>query len=127
MKTVITMVLLLAMLVPVPARAQAAQVTPDVWRTFAQNIDTGSELMVRLQDGTRFRAALVGVRDDGVLLQPKTRQPVPVQVVPYAAITSLERRQSGGMGAAKAAAIGIATGAGAFFAMLFIAIAVAAD
>ena len=70
---------------------------------------------------------LIGVRDDGVLLQPKTRLAVPVQVVPYAAIASLERRQGGGMGAAKAAAIGVAAGAGAFFTMLFITLAIVAD
>jgi hypothetical protein len=46
--------------------------------------------------------------------------PVPVQPVPYDAVLSLERRSEGGMSAGKAAAIGVATGAGTFFAILLI-------
>ena len=108
----------------VAANSARAQVPADVWRTFAQNVDIGSEMNVRLQDGTRFRATLVGVRDDAVLLQPKTRVTVPVQAVPYGDIASLERRKAGGgVGAGKAAAIGVASGVGSFFAMLLILVA----
>lgn len=124
MKPVVAGALVLALLMPLSARAQ---VPADVWRTFVQNVDTGSELMVRLQDGTRFRATLVGVRDDGALLQPKTRLAVPVQLVPYAAIASIERRQAGGIGAGRAAAIGVAAGVGTFFLMLFVTLAVVSD
>lgn len=124
MKVLIVAVLVLAASLPA---AVHAQVSPDVWRTFAEKVEPGTELDVRLNDGTRFRAALVAAQDGGLVLQPKTRRPVPVQLVPYTAVVSLERRGGGGIGTAKAAAIGIATGAGAFFAMLFIAIAIAAD
>jgi hypothetical protein len=120
MKTIVSSGLLLSLLVTAPARAQ---VPADVWRTFAQQIDVGSEMNVRLQDGTRFRATLVGVRDDAVLLQPKTRVTVPVQAVPYADIASLERRKAGGAGAAKAAAIGVASGVGSFLAIMLIMVA----
>lgn len=124
MKLVIVAALVLAASMPA---AVHAQVSPDVWRTFAEKVEPGTELTVRLNDGTRFRAALVAARDEGLVLQPKTRRPVPVQVVPYDAVASLERREKGGIGAGKAAAIGIATGAAAFFTMFFIAIAIAAD
>lgn len=118
MKIFITIGLVLSLLGAVPARAQ---VTADVWRTFAQNVGIGNEMNVRLQDGRRFRATLVGVRDDAVLLQPKTRVTVPVQAVPYGEIAALERRKSGGgVGAAKAAAIGVGSGVGAFFAIMLI-------
>ena len=99
------------------------QVPADVWRTFAEKVDVGSEMNVRLEDGTRFRATLVGVRDDALLLQPKTRATVPVQAVPYEAIASLEPRKHGGTGAGKAAAIGVSTGVASFFAMLLILLA----
>jgi hypothetical protein len=104
----------------------SAQTPPDVWRSFAERIEVGTELNVRLSNGQRFRAALVGVRPDGVLLQPKTRVPVPVQAVPYEGIERLERTRHG-IGAGKAVAIGVATGVGAFFATLGVLLAVAGD
>jgi hypothetical protein len=61
-----------------------------------------------------------------VLLQPKTRVPVPVQAVPYDGIDRLERTRHGGS-AAKAAAIGVASGVGAFFVTLGVLLAVAGD
>ena len=108
------------------AQASAAQTPPDVWRSFAERIEVGTELNVRLSNGQRFRGTLVGVRPDAVLLQPKTRVPVPVQAVPYEGIDRLERARHG-VGAAKAVAIGVATGVGAFFATLGIMLAVATD
>jgi hypothetical protein len=101
----------------------AAQVPPDVWRGFVEKVDTGAELNVRLRDGKRFRAVLVGVRPDAVLLQPKTRITVPVQSIPYGAIASLERRQQAGMNAGKVAAIGVGTGVAAFFTIMAIVFA----
>ena len=124
MRCLLTAVLMLAFVTP---RGAQAQIPSDVWRTFAERVDVGSELNVRLQDGTRFRATLVGVRDDAILLHPRTRVTVPVQAVPYGAIASLERRARGGVGAGKAAAIGVATGVGAFFLTMFIVIATVAD
>ena len=120
MRQVLALVLTVALAAP---GAAAAQVPADVWRSFAEQVDVGTELNVRLRDGQRFRAVLIGTQDSGVLLQPKTRVPVPVQVVPYDAIAALERREGGGVGAAKAAAIGVAAGVGAFFAMVLIFVA----
>jgi hypothetical protein len=121
-----TIALAACLVVPAPAAARdqaaAAQDQGDVWRTFAGRVEAGTELTVRLHDGQRFRAALVEARDDVVMLQPRTRVPVPVQPVPYEAILSLERR-TGGIGAGKAAAIGVATGAGTFLAILLILLA----
>ena len=105
----------------------AAQVPPDVWRGFVEKVDAGSELNVRLRDGTRFRAVLVGIQPNAVLLQPKTRITVPVQSVPYDAIASLERRKQAGMGAAKAAAIGVGAGVATFFAIMAIVFAAIDD
>jgi hypothetical protein len=122
-KQILILALVLAVVVPAGAQAQAQ---PDVWRTFASRIDVGSQLEVRLRSGQRFRATLIDAREDVVLLQPKTRVPVPVQPVSYDAIASLERVK-GGIGAGKAAAIGVATGVGAFFATMLIIFAAIAD
>ena len=124
MKRIVTLALVIAMLAPSPL---LAQVLGDVWRSFAGRVEVGTELNVRLHNGQRFRAVLVGVRDDAVLLQPKTRIPVPVQAVSYDAIASLERRQEGGIGAGKAAAIGVGAGVGTFFGLLLILFATIAD
>ncbi len=117
MKRVLTFVMTLALLAPASA---IAQVSPDVWRGLAQRVDPGTEIDVRLQNGQRFHATLVAVREDAVLLQPKTRVTVPVQAVRYDDIALIERRAQGGMSAGKAVAIGVASGAGTFLAILAI-------
>ena len=118
-------VLMVTLFLPVAAGAQP--VPSGVWRDFAAAVDVGSELNVRLTDGRRFRATLVRVDDASVLLQPKTRVPVPVQAVPYAAIASLEKRQQRGIVEAKAIAIGAGVGAAAFWAMVGIMLAIYSD
>src|SRR5262245_42219537 len=105
--TYLVAVLIAALVVP---QTVAAQGTAALWRGFVEKVDLGTELQVRLASGQRFRATLVGVRDDAALMLPKTRVPVPVQPVPYGDIVSLERTRKG-IGAGKAAAIGVATGA----------------
>jgi hypothetical protein len=103
-----------------------AQTQPDVWRSFAERMVVGTELNVRLDDGRRIRATLVGVRDDAVLLQPKTRIPVPVQAVPYDAIVGMEPRKAG-HGSGKAVAIGVAAGVGTFFGIMAVLLAAVSD
>jgi hypothetical protein len=98
-----------------------------VWRDFAGQVAVGSELKVRLADGTRFRATLVRVDESGLLLQPKTRVPVPLQTVAYDAIAELEPTKKGGIGAGKAVAIGLGVGAGAFWGMVGIALMILSD
>jgi hypothetical protein len=120
--TVLAFVTVLAVW-PVAVSAQSAQSQAEIWREFAAQVDVGTELTVRLRDGQRFRATLIAVRDDGVLLQPRTRVPVPVQPVRYEEIATLERRESRGIGGGKAAAIGVASGAGAFVAILLTLVA----
>ena len=115
----LAVVLLMAMLVT-PDLALAQQANGDVWRTFAQKLEAGAPVVVRLQNGQRFKATLIEARTDALLLQPKTRRPVPVQPVSYDAIQLLERDNRTGMGAAKAAAIGVGAGAAAFLAIILI-------
>jgi hypothetical protein len=103
-----------------------AQTTPDVWKTFVERVDVGTELNVRLSDGRRIRATLIGVRDDAVLLQPKTRIPVSIQAVPYDAIVGMEPRKAG-HSAGKAVAIGVAAGVGVFFGVMLLLVAAVAD
>jgi len=118
---IITALLIVLMAV----KSVAAQTTADVWRSFAERVDVGTELNVRLNDGRRMRATLVGVRADAVLLQPNTRIPVSIQAVPYDTIVGMERKA--GHSAGKAVAIGVATGVGAFFGIMLLIVAAVAD
>ena len=123
MKVIAIGAILAALIAPPPSAAQPADV---VWREFAERLEVGTELMVRTQDGERFRAVLVGTRPDALLLQPKTRVAVPVQPVPYDEIVSLERRRPG-VGAGSADGIGVASGVGAFLGILLIMAAALGD
>jgi hypothetical protein len=114
------------LIVLMAAQGIAAQTPAEIWRNFAQRVEIGSELNVRLNDGRRLHATLVGVGGDAVLLQPKTRVPVPIQAVPYDDIVRLERTKAG-IGAGKAVAIGVATGVGAFFGVLALMFAAVGD
>ncbi|HLG57192.1 MAG TPA: hypothetical protein VI485_17765 [Vicinamibacterales bacterium] len=120
---VLVCVLVLVLLMP---GVVSAQVPADVWRTFAKRMDVGVELNVRLRSGQKFRATLIDAREDVVLVQPKMRIPVPVQPVPYDEIASLDRAK-GGIGAAKAVGIGVASGVGAFFGVLLLLFAAWGD
>ena len=104
----------------------AASGSAQTWREFAERIEVGTELNVRLTDGRRVRATLIGVRDDAVMLQPRTRVPVAVQAVSYTDIVRMERKGKG-IGTGKAVAIGVATGVGALFGMMAIMVALIGD
>ena len=95
----------------------------DIWRGFAQSLDVGARVRVRLVDGQRASATLIAANADSLLLQPRTRVPVPVQRIAYDRIASLERDDGRGIGAGKAVAIGVASGVGAFLGTLLILIA----
>jgi hypothetical protein len=116
-------VLLVATLgVPVPLMAQVNE--PEIWRGFAEKLQPGTTLKVRLGNGQRFRATLLQVSADAMTLQPRTRVPVAPQLVRFADVRALEVDMGKGVGLAKAVAVGAATAAGAFFALMAVAFAV---
>jgi hypothetical protein len=104
----------------------SAQTSAEIWKSFAERVEVGTELKVRLNDGRRFRATLVGTRDTAMLVQPKARIPVPIQAVPFEDVSQIERTKPG-IGAGKAVAIGVATGVGAFFGILALMLSVVSD
>jgi hypothetical protein len=116
----IALIIVLALVSPAAAQTSS---NPDVWRAFAAKIDVGSRVKVRLAGGERFTGTLIQAAPDDLVVQPRTRVPVPVQRVPYDAIVSLERDEARGIGAGKAVAIGVASGVGAFLGTLLILVA----
>lgn len=119
---VTTTALIVLMVVP----RVTAQTTSEIWKSFAEQTEVGTELKVRMNDGRRFRATLVGIRDSAMFVQPKTRIPVPIQAVPFGDVNQIERTKAG-IGAGKAVAIGVATGVGTFFGILAIMLSVVSD
>ena len=120
-------ILLVALLV-IPGRSFAQVVNEaEIWRGFAEKLNAGTMLKVRLATGERFKATLLQVSDDAMTLQAKTRVPVAPQRVRFAEVRSLEVDDGKGASIAKAVVVGAATAAGAFFALLAIAFAAAGD
>lgn len=117
--------ILVVVLLAVQSTAAFAQTVPpgaDVWRTFSQELEVGTRIRVRFHDGRRVSATLVRADADALLIQPRTRVPVPVQPVPYGAIASIEREHPG-LSGTKAAAIGVGAGVATFFGILLIMLA----
>src|SRR5215510_2980436 len=77
----------------IPAGAQAADQT-EAWRTLAERLEAGSAVVVRLRDGRHFKATFIGAHQDTLMLQRKTRVPVPVEEIGYDSIATLSRVQS---------------------------------
>ena len=121
-QTIIALTLLLASALPAVAQS------PQVWQRLAAVVEPGSLVSVRLHDGRRFNAVLIEAHADDMLIEPKTRMPVPVQTLAFADIAAMERvTRKGGIGPGKAIAIGVASGAGAFFGILLFALAAFSD
>lgn len=109
------------------AYAQAVVSPPEVWRSFAATLEPGKTLNVRLTSGQRFKATLLQVSDQGLTVQPKTRAPVPPQMVPFAQVASIEIDTGKGANIGKAIAVGAAVAAGAFFGLMALTFAVWGD
>ena len=104
-----------------------AQTRAELWRSFAERLEPGKTLKLRLADGPRVTATLLRVSDDAMIVQPRTRAAVPPQEVRFDAVETMEIEQSKGIGIGKAVAIGAAVGAGAWLALMAFAFAVWGD
>jgi hypothetical protein len=103
-----------------PALAQAAN-DAEAWRVLAAKLDAGSAVDVRLRDGTHFKATFIDAKPDAMLVQRKTRLPVPVEAIGYESIASISRVDHSGMSAAKVTGIALGSAGaaiGAFFLIL---------
>jgi hypothetical protein len=106
------------------AAAQSA-LDGDVWRTLAQKLDAGITVDVRLRNSRHFKATFIEGAPDALVIQRKTRIPVPVERIPYDSIASLSRVDSSSLSGGKAA--GIAFGAaGAVVGVLLLIVSVLA-
>jgi hypothetical protein len=103
-----------------PALAQAVD-DAEAWRLLAAKLDAGSAIDVRLRDGAHFKATFIDAKPDAILVQRKTRLPVPVEAITYESIASISRSNHSGMSAAKVTGIALGSAGaaiGAFFLIL---------
>ncbi len=102
-------------------------VGPEIWRAFTERLEPGKMLKIRLRNGQRFKATLLKVSADAMMILPKTRAAVPPQLVRFTEVETLEVDTGRGIGVGKAAAVGAAVAAGTFLALMALAFAVWGD
>ena len=94
----------------------------DAWRKVAESIPLGSKVKVQTYEGKRISGTLMRVDGNQILVKRNTRRPEPAITVGFDNVSKLERDQNGGSNLAKAAVIGLATGAGVLFSIFLIAL-----
>ena len=85
---------------------------------YAQRIPAGSRVRVERTTGEMIRGTLMKATAETVTIQKNTRIPEAPVEIPLASIARLTLDQGGGSSTAKAIGIGIASGVGAFFAII---------
>jgi len=91
---------------------------------YVQRIPVGSRVKVERTNGESMRATLMKATGQEIIVQQNTRVPEPPIRIPVAELARVTLDQ-GGASTAKAVGIGIASGVGAFFAILALAFAFA--
>ena len=94
---------------------------------YVQRLPAGSRVKIERSDGTTLRGTLMQATEAAIVVQKNTRIPEPPIEVAVADLARVTTDSNGGIGAGKAVAIGIASGVGAFFAILAIAFAASGD
>jgi hypothetical protein len=87
---------------------------------YVQRIPAGSKVKVERTDVTSLRGTLMKASGEGIVVQKNTRIPEAPVEIPIARIARVTTEGGGGMSTGKAIGIGIASGVGAFFAILAI-------
>jgi hypothetical protein len=106
---------------------QPGVVSTQAMAEYVQKLPAGSRVRVERVDGSSLRGTLMKAAPDAIVVQKNTRVPEPPLEIPLGQIARVTVDNGGGTSTAKAVAIGIASGVGAFFAILAIAFAASVD
>jgi hypothetical protein len=104
-------------------RGASAAESLTYWQTYTGKLPIGSTVRVRTTNGKRTTGVLAIVDNTGITIAPKTRLPESPRHISFDQLEQVEIKESG-MGAGKAAAIGVAAGAATF--LIIIAVLTAA-
>ena len=103
------------------SRVSPIEREPEDWHRYLANLPAGPKLTIDLADGARVTGIILGVEQDVLVLQPKTRLPTPVRRIPFDTIVALAPESSGGgINVGNAIAIGAVTGAVSFIAIFLL-------
>jgi hypothetical protein len=101
---------------------QGAKVEAPAWRQVAEAIPLGSKVKLQTVENKRISGTLMRVDGTSVMVKKNTRRPEPAITVDFDNIAKIERDHGGGgINIAKAAAIGLATGAGVVVSLILFA------
>jgi hypothetical protein len=118
---------LLVLLMAAPSTmAKQRRESADVWRAFAEKLEAGAFVSVRLQNGAKVKGHLIQVAGDTLRVKPKTRIPVPIRDVPFADVESIQRQREGLSPGVKVL-MGVGIGAAAILGGLLIFLATVYD
>src|SRR5215510_12010698 len=92
-KKVLVGLLIVALAAPL---AMASQREPaEVWRSFAEKLEVGAFVRVRLVNHQEVKGHVVMVDGNILRLKPKTRVPVPIRELQFVDIESIDRQNEG--------------------------------
>jgi hypothetical protein len=94
---------------------------------YVQRLPAGSKVRVERTDGQTIRGTLMKASPDAIVVQKNTRVPEPPIEVPIGSLARVSLETDGHASTARSIGIGIASGVGAFFAILGIIAATWSD
>jgi len=106
--------------VPFVPRRAAPPAPQAITRAYAEKLPVGARVKVAVRSGASFSATYMGVEDDAVRVQKRTRVPEAPFTVPLGDLTMLALDQ-GGSSTAKAVLVGVGVGVATFFCILALA------
>ena len=122
-KNIIVFALIGVIVVPAAIGKQTSE-SPELWKAFAQRLEPGAFISVRLKDGHKVKGHFVIVDDRSVHVRPKKRIPVPVREFPFTDIASIDRQKEGWSPGSKVlAGVGIGVGTALLIALGLYAVA----
>ena len=96
--------------------ARQRQEPPEVWQAFAEKLESGAYIRVKLKDGKQVKGYFIPSSGDSLRVRPKTRIQVPIRDFKFVDIESIDRQHDGWSPGAKVAT-GVAIGVGAVLAL----------
>jgi hypothetical protein len=110
---------------PVFASDQNPGCNSTVAGEFVKKLPIGTNTRLKLEDGRKIKATLMGVEEDAIVVRVNTRLPEPPLRIELSRIVDAEIDRGANLG--KAIAAGTAAGAGAALGVFFLLVAIYAD